>query len=91
MTSPIIFFFVLSKQKPVKGSCMDGDSWVQEMGFITNPGGIRHQQSKLVTFFFLMEHDFREKQKGSRFYRPHRKSDIPALGNVQSSWKGKNK
>lgn len=40
MTFPVIFFFVLTKQKPTKGSCVDGDSWVQEMGFITNPGGI---------------------------------------------------
>lgn len=39
MTSPVIFFSVLTKQKPMKGSCVDGDSWAQEMGFITNPGG----------------------------------------------------
>lgn len=47
------------------------------MGFITNPGGINKASWEL---FFLMEHDFSEKQKGSRFYRPHQKSDIPALG-----------
>lgn len=50
MASPAIFFFVLTKQKPMKGSCVDGESWAQEMGFITNPEGINKASREL--FFF---------------------------------------